>query len=148
VSPPSRGRRKEGARAPSAKAGLRAGGVSVFPPDTFRAGGFPASVFAAIAVGRDDFGGFDGAFSGTRGCLFFAFLPDFPAGARLVFAAPLLLAVKDFAPADWPAAGLPDFLGDFLRDFLDIRLPFVAFSGSIIAVLQVLSRQAGIGAAR
>jgi hypothetical protein len=29
-------------------------------------------------------------------------------------------------------------LGDFLRDFLDIRLPFVAFGGSIIAVLRVI----------
>jgi hypothetical protein len=28
---------------------------------------------------------------------------------------------------------------DFLRDFLDIRLPFVAFGGSIIAVLRGLS---------
>jgi hypothetical protein len=31
-------------------------------------------------------------------------------------------------------------LGDFLRVFLDIRLPFVAFSGSIIAVLRVPHR--------
>jgi hypothetical protein len=35
-------------------------------------------------------------------------------------------------------------LGDFLRVFLDIRLPFVAFGGSIMEVLRVLSRQAGI----
>jgi hypothetical protein len=31
-------------------------------------------------------------------------------------------------------------LEDFLRVFLDIRLPFVAFSGSIIAPLRVLRR--------
>jgi hypothetical protein len=33
---------------------------------------------------------------------------------------------------------LEGVLGDFLRVFLDIRLPFVAFSGSIIALLRVL----------
>jgi hypothetical protein len=32
-----------------------------------------------------------------------------------------------------------DDLGDFLRDFLDIRLPFVAFGGSIIGLLRVPS---------
>jgi hypothetical protein len=34
-------------------------------------------------------------------------------------------------------------LEDFLRVFLDIRLPFVAFGGSIIRVLQVLPELAG-----
>jgi hypothetical protein len=44
-----------------------------------------------------------------------------------------------------PAAFFPDDgLGDFLRVFLDIRLPFVAFGGSIIGVLRVLSREAGL----
>ena len=32
-----------------------------------------------------------------------------------------------------------DDLGDFLRDFLDIRLPFVAFGRSIIGLLRVPS---------
>jgi hypothetical protein len=41
-------------------------------------------------------------------------------------------------------AGVPTgALGDFLRVFLDIRLPFVAFGGSIMGVLRVLSRDAG-----
>jgi hypothetical protein len=68
-------------------------------------------------------------------------LPDLLAFARGIF--------EDgfFADAiDCPRAGLAgDALGDFLRVFLDIRLPFVAFGGSIIGVLRVLSRQTGIG---
>jgi hypothetical protein len=52
---------------------------------------------------------------------------DWPALAALV-----LDAFEDFA-----AGGRVDgVLGDFLRDFLDIRLPFVAFGGSIIKVLR------------
>ena len=39
--------------------------------------------------------------------------------------------------ADVFDALLEGVLGDFLRVFLDIRLPFVAFSGSIIAVLRL-----------
>ena len=35
-----------------------------------------------------------------------------------------------------------ELLAVFLRVFLDIRLPFVAFSGSIIRLLRVVSRQA------
>jgi hypothetical protein len=38
-------------------------------------------------------------------------------------------------------------LGDFLRVFLDIRLPFVAFGGSIMGYCGVFSRQAGTGPA-
>jgi hypothetical protein len=43
-------------------------------------------------------------------------------------------------------AGLGDFLGDFLRVFLDIRLPFVAFGGSIkgIAGLALASRNQAV----
>jgi hypothetical protein len=37
---------------------------------------------------------------------------------------------------------LEEVLAVFLRVFLDIRLPFVAFSGSIIRLLRVVSRQA------
>jgi hypothetical protein len=37
------------------------------------------------------------------------------------------------------ATVLEVFLDVFLRDFLDIRLPFVAFGGSTIRVLRVLS---------
>jgi hypothetical protein len=54
---------------------------------------------------------------------------------RPAFAVPLLEAFDDFA-----ALGcLDEGLGDFLRDFWDIRLPFVAFGGSIIRILQTLS---------
>jgi hypothetical protein len=49
--------------------------------------------------------------------------------------APVLDAFDDFA-AVRRGGGV---LGDFLRDFLDIRLPFVAFGGSIIRVLRVIS---------
>ena len=46
----------------------------------------------------------------------------------------VLEAFDDFATGRPPG----EVLGDFLRDFLDIRLPFVAFGGSIIRVLQPL----------
>jgi hypothetical protein len=39
------------------------------------------------------------------------------------------------------------FAEDFLRVFLDIRLPFVAFGGSIIRLLRVESRRAQIKSA-
>ena len=39
-------------------------------------------------------------------------------------------------------------LGDFLRVFLDIRLPFVAFGGSIIGVLRVSRGRIGFAADR
>ena len=65
-------------------------------------------------------------------CLFFEFLLDLVAGARPAFEAGRLAAALDAA-----APGLRDARGlsDFLRVFLDIRLPFVAFRGSIIEVL-------------
>ena len=40
-------------------------------------------------------------------------------------------------------AFLAGVLGDFLRVFLDIRLPFVAFGGSIMGILRVLFWQNG-----
>ncbi len=96
--PPSRGRRKAGAFAPSANAELRAADVSAFAPDGFLAGGFPASGFAAVAFDRvvlrgavapDDFNCFDGALCDAPeiafpGCLV-AFLPDLFAIALRVF---------------------------------------------------------------
>jgi hypothetical protein len=45
---------------------------------------------------------------------------------------PVFEAFEDFAFC----GRLDEVLGDFLRDFLDIRLPFVAFGGSIIGVLR------------
>jgi hypothetical protein len=65
-------------------------------------------------------------------CLFFVFVLDFGADLVAAFFADV---------ADWARIALPvEGLEDFLRVFLDIRLPFVAFRGSIIRVL----RQAGI----
>jgi len=70
------------------------------------------------------------------GCLFFAFLPGLLAVVPRDFDRDLFADVRDGAKVVLPA----DDLGDLLRVFLDIRLPFVAFRGSIIGVL----RQAGI----
>jgi hypothetical protein len=92
--------------------------------------------------GGDDFNFFDGALCdafavGVPVCLFFVFLLDL-----VVAVAPRVFEGADFADfADWARIALPvEGLEDFLRVFLDIRLPFVAFRGSIIEVL----RQAGI----
>jgi hypothetical protein len=112
-----------------------------------RAGGFPAARFAAIAfdpaVARSvdsleagDFNFFDGALCDAfgeafPGCLFALLpelLPDLFAAARRVFAAGVLADVIDGARVAFPE----EVLEDFLRVFLDIRLPFVAFGGSII----------------
>ncbi|HET7885996.1 MAG TPA: hypothetical protein VFL62_07210 [Bradyrhizobium sp.] len=77
---------------------------------------------------------FDGLAADPRNalvCLFFEFLADLVAGGRPDFVARLAEAfdVAAFRPT---AEGSPDFL----RVFLDIRLPFVAFRRSIIAVLK------------
>src|SRR6202043_3555297 len=69
--------------------------------------------------------------------------------AALAFALAGALAVvrTGFAAAGFVADVLldcgRDFLEDFLRVFLDIRLPFVAFRGSIIGILRVSSRAVG-----
>lgn len=63
------------------------------------------------------------------------FLFDDFAAARLRLAVPVLEAFEVLART----GRLDEVLGDFLRDFLDIRLPFVAFRGSIIRVLRGLS---------
>jgi hypothetical protein len=82
----------------------------------------------AAATEEEDFNRFDAA------------LCDVPMGGFLVdvlaaFLTPVLDAFDDFA-----ALGrLGEVLGDFLRDFLDIRLPFVAFGRSIITLLRVFS---------
>jgi hypothetical protein len=57
----------------------------------------------------------------------------------LLSAAPRLFATRVLAFAGRFAAAFRTggVLGDFLRDFLDIRLPFVAFHRSIIGLLQV-----------
>jgi hypothetical protein len=93
-----------------------------------------------------------GAFIGFDGVLCDAFadappagLPDFLPGLAddplRAFATAVLADVPDPARAAFPAT----VLGDFLRVFLDIRLPFVAFGGSIIRVLRAVLRQIRIG---
>ena len=66
-----------------------------------------------------------------------ALLPGFFADARLIVEGCFFVAAFDRARG----ALREDGLGDFMRVFLDIRLPFVAFGGSIMGVLRVLSRQ-------
>jgi hypothetical protein len=61
-----------------------------------------------------------------------AFLTDLRVIARLVFAAAVFGVFKDFARAGRRGAALEEFL----RDFVDIRLPFVAFGGSIFESLR------------
>jgi hypothetical protein len=55
-----------------------------------------------------------------------------------VFVAPAFVAFGERTLACFEVADLPAVLGDFLRVFLDIRLPFDAFGGSINRVLRVL----------
>jgi hypothetical protein len=104
-----------------------------------------AIVGGAVFFGLDDFNFFDGALCdafavGVPGCLFFVFLPDLVAVALRAFEGAAFAGLADRARIVFPAAGVGDFLSVFLRVFLDIRLPFVAFRGSTIGLL----RQAGI----
>jgi hypothetical protein len=67
-------------------------------------------------------------------CPFRGFLLDFVAGERPAFGTDGL--ADAFVTRALREAG---DLADFLRVFLDIRLPFVAFRGSIIAVLRSMA---------
>jgi hypothetical protein len=164
VLPPSRGRLKAGAFTPSAKgiggavdngdgaAARWAGGDAIFSAAGFFTGeasdaGLVAATFDIVVVRAADFAGeadfnfFDGALweafaAALPGCLFFVLLPDLVAVVLRVFEVAVLADFADWGRAAFLAAGF----GVFLRVFLDIRLPFVAFRGSIIEVL----RQAGI----
>jgi|SRR5580700_10313486 hypothetical protein len=154
VLPPSRGRLNAGAFAPSARgeAGADRGAADSagFSPEGLLGEGFPTAGFAAVFdammvrgadfSGLDDFNFFDGALCDAFAvalpvCLLFVLL-------FLVAVAPRVFEGAVFADlADWVRIAFPaEDLEDFLRVFLDIRLPFVAFRGSIIEV----SRQAGI----
>jgi hypothetical protein len=91
----------------------------------------------------DDFDFFDGALCDARAAALpdglSAFLLDFFAIALRVFSGAL---PETFA---WTRVVLPEEgLEDFLRVFLDIRLPFVAFGGSIMGVSRALPQRAGI----
>jgi hypothetical protein len=107
-----------------------------FLTDGFSGAGFAVAALDPVAAAGGDFCGavafnfFDVALCDAVA----GFLTDFLAD---VFAAVRFCPVPDFW-ADVFDAFLEGVLGDFLRVFLDIRLPFVAFSGSIIAVLRVL----------
>ena len=81
---------------------------------------------------------------------------DFFATALRVFAAGVLTGAFEPPPAAFAGAVVRDWvledpfagpLEDFLRVFLDIRLPFVAFGGSTNRVLRVSSRRAGFAPA-
>jgi hypothetical protein len=102
---------------------------------------------SAESLGPDGFNCFDGAlcdaFEEASWGRLPALLFDLPAAARRIFDGGVFANL-----IDEPRAGLPDdVLGDFLRVFLDIRLPFVAFGGSIMGYCGVYSRHAGTGPA-
>ena len=157
--PPSRGKLNAGAFAPSAKGkegadrgagdppALSTGSTGGLLTGGFPTAGFAAAAFEAVAVGGADFPGlddfnlFDGALCDAFAvalpvCLFFVFVLDLVALVPRVFKGAFFADVADWARIALPVEGLEDFL----RVFLDIRLPFVAFRGSIIEVL----RQVGI----
>jgi hypothetical protein len=72
------------------------------------------------------------------------FPSDFFAAVRRVFAAGVFAAAADWARIGFAAGDLAGFFPVFLRVFLDIRLPFVAFGGSTIGISRVLRWQARI----
>jgi hypothetical protein len=100
VLPPSRGRRKAGALAPSVNTELRTAGgffADRSPAFGFAAVAFdPAVVLRADALGPDDFNGFDGSSCDVLGvaCLF-VFLLDVLAVARRVFEGAVFADVID-----------------------------------------------------
>jgi hypothetical protein len=105
--------------------------------------GLPALPVAgsAILLTPPDFNGLDEAAcdpckTELPACPIFAFLLVLLAGGLRDFEDDPFGLVRDGPRVVFPVG---DF-GDFLRVFLDIRLPFVAFRGSIIEVL----RQTGI----
>ena len=120
MPPPSRGRWKAGALAPS---------VSTW---VFSIDGPLLRGLEAAAAEEGDLNRFDAALCDV---LLGRFLFDVTAADGRAFLTRVLEAFVDFAATFRP----DEALGDFLRDFLDIRLPFVAFGGSIIGVLRVIS---------
>jgi len=98
---------------------------------------------SAECLGFDGFNGFDGALCDAFGEALRGRLPalllDLLAAARRIFEGGVFADL-----IDGPRGGLPDdVLGDFLRVFLDIRLPFVAFGRSIMGYCGVSSKRAG-----
>jgi hypothetical protein len=123
--------------------------MSAVSGTAFAAAGFAGLGFAGVeiavlrlaAAGRAaealpaGFNGFDGNWCDA----FAVAVADRLLGVRAGF----FTAAKRFLAAgvllDVAAAFPEDVFGDFLRVFLDIRLPFVAFGGSIIRLLQAVS---------
>jgi hypothetical protein len=102
-----------------------------------------AGILAGFLVADLVAAGLTGFFAATLDGALAARLADFTAVLR-----PLVSADFRLAPFD-PAANLvldtltDAVFEDFLCVFLDIRLPFVAFGGSVFRALQVLPGQAG-----
>ena len=90
---------------------------------------FPSVVPLAFPLAA--FNGFDVGLCDVGLCACFA---DFRAAGLSVFRR----FVPAFAAVLVPRLPAGADLEDFLRDFVDIRLPFVAFGGSIIALLRDL----------
>ena len=154
MPPPSRGNWKAGALAPSVKPDLAAAGVPVVCDGAFSAAGLAALTGVVLdfsgAFGPVDFNAFEGAFCDAFRVALAAFVAGFLADSLALAGAALArCGFADFADCAREAALRGDafggFLGDFLRVFLDIRLPFVAFGGSIMGLLRVMSSKAGAG---
>jgi len=125
VLPPSRGKRNAGALAPATST------------DDFPAGGLAAAAFEGAApADLDGLNRLDGALCEAS---LTALLLDLTVVARPLLAC-FVWCFLSVDAVDGARAGLrAGVLGDFLRVFLDMRLPFVAFGGSIIRLLQVSS---------
>src|SRR5258708_110197 len=103
----------------------------------FGAGVFAAEILGAGGLEPADFNAFEGAFCDAvrvaSPVFFVAFLVDSLALTCRLLVLCVFADFADCARAAFPeAAFCGAALGDFLRVFLDIRLPFVAFGGSIM----------------
>jgi hypothetical protein len=100
-----------------------------------------------VAADRLDFNGFEGGLWEAFDDVSLIALPDFFAAAVPVLATGVLaaafLALRVVVAAFEPAALPTGVLEDFLRVFLDIRLPFVAFGGSTIGMSSISFRKVG-----
>jgi hypothetical protein len=140
VTPPSRGKLNAGALAPSDDPVLRADGVCVSPVGGFRVTVSLVPARAVVAtwgpVGGRELARFaERAFVDAPplvvvAAFFVIFLPG-----RLAFAARFCVrgVLADLAAGARIVLRDAAF-ADFLRVFLDIRLPFVAFGGSIMDI--------------
>jgi len=138
--PPSRGKRNEGAVAPSARTDRAAADAPNFPGEEFEALVFDAVAVPDFAMLTDfnalDAGLCDPLETDVPACLLVVLLLDLVATGSRDFEDGFFAVVREGARLVFSVGDL----GDFLRVFLDIRLPFVAFRGTINEVL----RQAGI----